>query len=200
MTKLDSILKSRDITFLTNVHLVKAMAFLVVIHGYKSWTIKKTEHWRTDAFQLWCWRRLLRVPWTARIKPVHPKGNQSWIFIGRTDAEAVAPILWPFDGKSPSLEKTLMLGKTKGRSRRGQQRMRWLVGITNSQILLKLMSIESVMPPNHLILCRPLLLLPSIFTSIRVFFNESVLRIFASDSWSIGISALASVLSMNIQD
>ena len=97
--------------FANKVCLVKAMAFLVVIHGYKSWTIKKTEHWRTDAFQLWCWRRLLRVPWTARIKPVHPKGNQSWIFIGRTDAETEAPILWPPDAKNWLLWKDPDAGK-----------------------------------------------------------------------------------------
>jgi len=116
--------------FANKVCLVKAMAFLVVIHGCKSWTIKKTEHWRTDAFQLWCWRRLLRVPWTARIKPVHPKGNQSWIFIGRTDAETKAPILWPPDTKNWPFEKTLMLGNIERRRRRRRQKMRWLDGIT----------------------------------------------------------------------
>ena len=99
MTNLDSILKSRDITLPTNVHLVKAMVFPVIVYGYESETIKKVERRRTDAFELWCWRRLLRVPWTARIQPVHPKGNQSWIFIGRTDAEAETPILWTPDAK-----------------------------------------------------------------------------------------------------
>ena len=90
----------------TKVHLVKAMVFPVVMYGYESWTIKKTECWRTDAFELWCWRRLLRVPWTARkIQPVHPKGNQSWIFTGRTDAEVEAPIFWPSDAKSQLTEK-----------------------------------------------------------------------------------------------
>ena len=89
MTNLDSILKSRDITLLTKVLIVKAMIFLAVVYGCESWTIIKTEHQRIDAFELWCWRRLLRVPWAAReIQPVHPKGNQSWIFTGRTDAEA----------------------------------------------------------------------------------------------------------------
>ena len=87
MTNLDSILKSRDITLSTKVHLVKAMVFPVVMYGCESWTIKKAEHQRTDAFELWCWRRLLRVPWTAR-DPVHPKGDQFWLFIGRTDVEA----------------------------------------------------------------------------------------------------------------
>ena len=95
--KCNSILKSRDITLTTKVCLVKAMVFPVVTYGCESWSIKKTEHRIIDAFELWCWRRLLRVPWTARSKPVNPKGNQSWIFIGRTDAEA--PILWPPDAK-----------------------------------------------------------------------------------------------------
>ena len=101
MTNLDSILKSRDITLPTKVHLVKAMVFPVVVYGYESWTIKKAECWRTDAFELWCWRRLLRVPWTIKeIKPINSKGNQSWIFIGRTDAEAEIPILGPPDAKN----------------------------------------------------------------------------------------------------
>jgi len=100
MTNLDSILKSRDITLLTKVHIVKAMVFSIVMYRCESWTIKKAKHWRIDAFELWCWRRLLRFSWNARIKPVNPKGNQSWIFIGRTDAEAEAPILWPPDVKN----------------------------------------------------------------------------------------------------
>ena len=83
-----SILKSRDITLPTKVHLFKAMVFSVVMYGYKSWTIKKAEHQKIDAFELWCWRRLLKVPWRARKSNQFPKGNQSWIFIGRTDAEA----------------------------------------------------------------------------------------------------------------
>ena len=86
MINLDSILKSRGITLPTKVHLVKAMVFPVVMYGCESWTKKKAEHPRIDAFELWCWRRLSRVPWTAR--KVHPKGDQSWVFIGRTDAEA----------------------------------------------------------------------------------------------------------------
>ena len=100
MTNLDSILKSRDITLSTKVYLVKAIVFPVVMYGCKSWTIKKDEHQRIDAFELWCWRRLLRAPWTEKIQPVHPKGDQSWVFIGRTDAEAEIPILWPPDMKS----------------------------------------------------------------------------------------------------
>ena len=95
MTRLDSILKSRDITLLTKVHLLKAVISPVVMYGCESWTINKTEHWKIDAFELWCWRRLLS-PWDCKeIQPVHPKGNQSWIVIGRTDAEAEFPILWP---------------------------------------------------------------------------------------------------------
>ena len=109
MTNLDSILKSRDITFSTKVSLVKAMVFPVVMYGCDSWTVKKAERQRIDAFELWCWRRLLRVPWTARrsnqsilkeIQPFHPKGDQSWVFIERTDIEAETPILWPPDLKS----------------------------------------------------------------------------------------------------
>ena len=94
MINLDSILKSRDITLPTKVHLVKAMVFPVDMYGCESWTIKKAKHRRIDAFELWCWRRLLRV------QPVHPKGNQSWVFIGRTYVEAETPILWPPDVES----------------------------------------------------------------------------------------------------
>ena len=93
MTNLDNILKSRDITLPTKVCLVKAMLFPVAIYGCESWTTKKDEHQRIYAFELWCWRRLLRVPWLQG-EPVNPKGNQSWIFIGRTDAEAETPALW----------------------------------------------------------------------------------------------------------
>ena len=102
MTNLDSILKCRDITLLTKVHIVKAMVFPVVMCGCESWTIKKAERRRIDAFELWCWRRLLRVPWRdcKEIQPVHPKGDQSWVFIGRTVFEAESPILWPPDAKS----------------------------------------------------------------------------------------------------
>ena len=109
ITNLDSIFKSRDITLPTKVPLIKAMVFPVVMHGYESWAIKKAECQRIHAFELWHWRRLLRVPWTARrsnksilkeIQPVHPKGYQSWVFIGRADFEAETPILWPLDMKS----------------------------------------------------------------------------------------------------
>ena len=96
------ILKSRDITLPTQVRLVKAMVFPVVMYRCEGWTIKKAERQRTDAFELWCWGRLLRVPWTPtkEIQPVHPKGDQSWVFIGRTDVEAATPILQPPDAKS----------------------------------------------------------------------------------------------------
>ena len=94
MTNLDSILKSRDITLPTKGRLVKAIVFPVVLYGCESWMIKKAEHQRIDSFELWCWRRLLRVPWTAKeIQPVHPKGDQSWVFTGRTDVETETPIL-----------------------------------------------------------------------------------------------------------
>ena len=101
MANLDSILKSRDITLPTKVHLVKAMVLSVVMYGCESWTVKKAEHQRIDAFELWCWRRLLKSPLDCNeIQPVHPKGDQSWVFIGRTDAEAETPILWPPHAKS----------------------------------------------------------------------------------------------------
>ena len=100
MTNLDSILKSRDITFSTKVHLVKAMVIPVVMYGHDSWTIKKAERRRTDAFELWCWRRLLSPLDCKESQTVHSKGDQSWVFIGRTDVEAETPILWPPDAKS----------------------------------------------------------------------------------------------------
>ena len=93
-------MKNRDITWLTKVCLVKAMVFPVVMYGYESWTIKKAEHRRIGAFELWCWGRLESPLDCKEIQPVHPQGNQSWIFIGRTDAEAEIPILWPPDAKS----------------------------------------------------------------------------------------------------
>jgi len=101
MTNLESILKSRDITLPTKVHLVKGMVFPVVMYECEGWTVKKAEHQRIDAFELWCWRRLLESPLDCKeIQPVHPKGDQSWLFIGRTDAEAETPILRPPHAKS----------------------------------------------------------------------------------------------------
>ena len=130
MTNLDSILKSRDVTLPTKVCTVKAMVFPVVMYGCESWTIKKAEHWRIDAFELWCWRRLLRVPWTAR------RSNQSiWKEISpECSLEGLMLKLQYFGHlvrRTDSLEKTLMLGKIEGRRRRGQRRMRWLDGITS---------------------------------------------------------------------
>ena len=100
MTNLDSILKRRDITLLTKVCLVKAMVFSVVMYGCGSWTIKEAEHQRIDAFELWCWRRLESPLDCKVIQPVHPKGDQSWVFIGKSDVEAETLILWPPDAKS----------------------------------------------------------------------------------------------------
>ena len=133
ITNLYSILKSRDITLSTKVHLVKAMVFPVVMNGCESWTIKKAEHRRTDAFALWCWRRLLRVPWTARksnqsiLKEISPGCSLEGLML-RLKLQYFGHLMWTAN----SLEKTLMLGKIEGRRRRGRQRMRWLDGITNS--------------------------------------------------------------------
>ena len=129
MTNLDSILKSRDITLPTKVSLVKAMVFQVVMYGCESWIIKKAECRRIDAFELWCWRRLLRVPWTAR------RSNQS-ILKEMSPEYSLEGLMLQYFGhlirRSDSFEKTLMLGKIEGRTRRGRQRMRWLNGITDS--------------------------------------------------------------------
>ena len=101
MTNLDSMLKSRGITLLSKVHLVKAMVFPVVMYGCETWNIKTAEHQRIDTFELWCWRRLLRVPWTARrSNQVHSEGDQPWDFFGRNDAKAETPVLWPPHAKS----------------------------------------------------------------------------------------------------
>ena len=101
MTNLDSIFKSRDITLPPKVRLVKAMVFPVVMYGCESWNVKKAEHQRIDAFELWCWRRLSKSPLDCKeIHPAHPKGDQPWVFIGRTDAEAETPILWPPGAKN----------------------------------------------------------------------------------------------------
>ena len=111
MTYLGSILKSRDITLPKKIHLVNAMVFPVVIYRCESWTIKKAEHWTIDSFELWCWKRLESPLDSREIKPVNPKGNQFWIFIGRTDAEAEAPIIWPPDVKNWLLRKEKAGGK-----------------------------------------------------------------------------------------
>ena len=133
MTNLDSILKSRDITLPTKVRLVKAMVFPVVMYGCESWTIKKAEHQRIDAFKLWCWRRLLRVPWTERrssqsiLKEISPGCSWEGLML-KLKLQYFGHLM----RRADSLEKTLMLGKTEGRRRRGRQRMRWLDSIIES--------------------------------------------------------------------
>ena len=130
MPNLDSILKSRDVTFPTKVPLIKAMVFPVVMYGCESWTVKKAEHRRTDAFELWYWRRLLRVPWTARrsnqsiLKKISPGCSLEGLML-KLKLQYFSHLM----RRADSLEKTLMLGKTEGRRRRGRQRMRWLDGI-----------------------------------------------------------------------
>ena len=133
MTDLDGILKSRDITLPTKVRLVKAMVFPVVVYGCESWTVKKAEHWRIDTFELWCWRRLLRVLWTARrsnqsiLKEISPGCSLEGLML-KLKLQYFGHLMQRVD----SLEKTVMLGGIGGRRRRGQQRMRWLGGITYS--------------------------------------------------------------------
>ena len=133
MTNLDSILKSRDITLPTKVHLVKAMVFPVVIYGCESWTVKKAECWRIDAFELWCWRRLLRVPWSARtsnqsiLKEISPECLLEGLML-KLKLQYTGHLMWRAD----SFEKTLMLGKIEGGRKRGWQRVKWLDGITDS--------------------------------------------------------------------
>ena len=133
VTNLDSILKNRDITLPTKVHLVKAMVFPVVMYGYDSWTVKKAECRRTDAFELWCWRRLLRVPWTARrsnqsiLKEISPEYSLEGLTL-KLKLQYFGHLMQRTD----ALAKTLMLGKMEGRRRRGRQRVRLLNGITNS--------------------------------------------------------------------
>ena len=133
MTNLDSILKTRNITLSTKVRLVKAMVFPVVVYGCESWTVKKADHWRTDSLELWCWRRLLRVSWTAR------RSNQSTlkeISLGCSLDGLMLTLKLQYFGhlmeRADSFEKTLMLGKIEGRRRRGHQRMKWLDSITDS--------------------------------------------------------------------
>ena len=133
MTNLDSILKTKDITLPTKLHLVKAMVFLVIMYGCESWTIKKAERRRIDAFELWCWRRLLRVPWTARrsnqciLKEINPEYSLEELML-KLKLQYSGHLMWRTD----SSEKTLMLGKIEGRRRRGRERMRWLDDITDS--------------------------------------------------------------------
>ena len=151
MTNLDSVLKSRGITLLTKVHIVKAVVFPLVAYGSESWTAKKAEHQRTDAFKLWCWKRLLRVPWTAR------RSNQSILKESNPECSLeglMLKLMLKYFGylmqRVYSLEKTLMLGKTEGK-RRGQQRMRWLGSISDSMSmnLNKLQEIVEDRGPWH---------------------------------------------------
>ena len=136
MINLDSIFKSRDMTLWTKVRLVKAMVFPVVTYGCESWTIRKAECRRTDAFELWCWRRLLRVPWTSRrsnqsiLKEISPGCSLEGLIL-RLKLQYFGHLMQ----RANSFEKTLMLGKIEGRRRRGLQRMRWLDGITNSMVM-----------------------------------------------------------------
>ena len=132
MTNIESILKSRDITLLTKFCLVKAMLFPVVMYGCDSWTIKKAEHWRIDAFELWCWRRLLRVPWTARSSQSTPKEISPEYSLEGLMLKLKLLYFGHLMGRTDSLEKTLLLGGIGGRRRRGRQRMRWLDGIIDS--------------------------------------------------------------------
>ena len=133
MTNLDSILKSRDVTLSTKVHLVKAIVFPVVMYGCESWTIKKAERRRIDAFETWCWTRLLRGPWTARrsnqsiLKEISPGGSLEGLML-KLKLQYFGHLMW----KTDSLEKTLTLGKIEGGRRKGWHRMRWLDGITDS--------------------------------------------------------------------
>ena len=146
MTNLDSIFKSRDITLPTKVSLVKAMVFPVVMYGCESWTIKKAERRRIDAFEMWCWRRLLKVPWTSRrsnqsiLKEISPGCSLEGLML-KLKLQNFGHLMWRAD----SLEKTLMLGKIESRRRRGRPRMRWLDGITDSMHMGLVGLQESVM-------------------------------------------------------
>ena len=176
-------------SFPTKVRLVKAMVFPVVIYGCESWTIKKAEHRRIDAFELWCCRRLLRVPWIARrsnqsiIKEISPVYSLEGLML-KLKLQYFGHLMWRAD----SLENTLMPGKIEGRRKRGLQRMRWLDDITGSTDMSLSKLLELVMPSKHLILCHPLLLLPSVFPRIKVFSNESALHIRWPKYWSFSFS------------
>ena len=137
MTNLDIVLESRDVTLPTKMHIVKAMVFPVVMYGYESWTIGKAEHSRMNAFELWCWRRLLRVPWTARrsnqsiLKEINPEYSLEGLML-KLKLQYSGHLM----GRASSLEKTRMLGKIEGKRRSGWQRVRWLDSITNSMNMI----------------------------------------------------------------
>ena len=155
VTNLHSILKSRDITFPTKVHLVKAMVFPVVMYGCGSWTIKKADHWRIDAFEMWCWRRLLRIPWTARrsnqsiLKEISPECSLEGLVL-KVKLQYFGHLMQRTD----SLQKTLMLAKVEGERKRGQQRMGWLDGITES-IDMSLSKLRELVMDRGLACCSP---------------------------------------------
>ena len=162
------------------------MVFPVVMYGCESWTIMKAEHQRVNAFELWCWRRLLIVLWIANhsiLKEISLEYSLEGLML-KLKLQYFDHLKRTVD----SLEQTLMLGKIEGKKRRGWQKLRWLGIITDSWSLLKLMSMESMMPSNHLILCCPFVFLPSIFPSIRVCSNELVLHIRWPNYWSFSFS------------
>ena len=153
MTNLDIVLKSRDTTRLTKVCLIKTMVFPVVMYGCESWTIKKAEHWKTDAFKLWCWRRLLRVPCTARrsnqsiLKEINPEYSLEGLML-KLKLQYFGHLMW----RNDLLEKTLMLGKIEGRRRSGWQRMRWLDGITDL-VNMNLSKVQELVMEGSLACC-----------------------------------------------
>ena len=186
MTNPDSILKSRDIALPTKVHLVKGMVSPVVMYGCESWTIKKAESQRISAFELWCWRRLLRVPWTAWksnqsiLKEISPNIHwKDWCWSWNSNTLAT----WCEESSSVQSFSHVWLFRTPWTSARQVS-----LSITNYRILFKLMSVELVLPSNHLILCWLLLLLPSVFPSTKFFSSESALHISWPKYWSCSFS------------